>query len=349
MSSADDGSAVVDDSSHAGSQQMSAQDASVLIRGTPSGALLTVLKHPDFAPIRERIFAGFRVGADGLKNPIARGRLLSEVVNDSKFAAAVEAAGASTVPKTTGASPEAGRKHALHTAAPPKQAAHDPSWDHLKRELKESRRTASELQERVRSAERETAAAHAAVKTVQLELDAERNLNSWRERKIRRLEREIADLRGAQSTGSRTVPGPVADDAKIETTQSVDAVDRARSDFTAEALQRLIARDKIEAAELMIEELLHRQPSDVSIRRVRAAIRAARGAKTAAMEDIRFVFDADLAAGHVPGAASTLVKAEGISGSDEKMARALYAAAAKRPATIPEIATVLRQLAGSAS
>jgi hypothetical protein len=331
---------------------LTAKEASQLIRSALVSSVYALLKQTEFAPARERIFAGFRASVDNLKSPLARGRLLTELIADSKLAGALRDRRAQQV---------TGQRHTTEQYAERHEPAHDPRQRQVepeaararhKRELKEARDQIQDLSGRMKSIERELLTEQAAAASLRSELASEQNQNSWRERKMRRLERELSEARGGlqerkhgdQPTSRRQAQATSRDS---ETNSSGD---RSQSDMIAEVFDRLIARGKLEAVELVAEEIVRIKPSDPVARRARARLRIAQGDKTAALDDLRFLFDAELSSGELAEAATTLLMALSATGDpDQKMALALYAALSKRPALAVVVADVLRPLRGTPS
>jgi hypothetical protein len=75
-----------------------ADEAKQLARQTPVRPLLAVLKLPDNIAVLDRVLAGFQVKPENLKNPIALGRLASELAKNATLADAIRTVAATTKP-----------------------------------------------------------------------------------------------------------------------------------------------------------------------------------------------------------------------------------------------------------
>jgi hypothetical protein len=335
-----------------GSTPITAKEASALIRQVAASDLVRVLKRNEFAAARERVFAGFRVGLEGLLSPVARNRLANELVKDPVFAEALRAiAGIEEKPR---AAPPMRGEPVKAQARETDRDKHVESDEkrRLKGEVASARDKIACLEKRIVVLEKSLCNALEQARILRAEAAAERGRDDWRERKIRRLEHEIAEARARTASASKAARGNARSENEAAGDRGIDpSSPRTLQADSAivEAIERLIVHRKFEAADPVIEEVLRQNPADTRFRRLRASALIGRGSQ-AARDDLRFVFDQEIASGDLSGAARTLADAARAAGvPDERMARALFSALAKNRSAVPAVSEQLRALVGHAS
>ncbi len=357
------------DGEASGELKITAKEAADLVRAQAPAALLTLLKKPEFSDAVGRVFAGYRVNVDNLKTPLTRSRLSSELVTNTKLLDAVLALPSPTLapapakisepkPAATAVKPPASLDDGLERVA---QLASEK--DALRLELREMQAALHRLQTDDDKSRRLLRAMEVGLADSRAKLTSEQASGAWRERRLRRLERELAETRQHAATLEKR-PQPTRGAAASERSGSERSVVRGalpKSADTAgssegrlsatlfEALDRLLSRGKIEPARLLADEMLHGDNGNVDALRIRALARLAQGDRPGALLDLRAIFDGFIGRHDSLPAARALLRWMAIAGvPDAKMAQSLYAAVSRESvAMIAEVRDALLGLRDS--
>ncbi len=330
-------------------------DAERLLASLSVSTILKTLKSPDFDLASGRVFTGFRVGADFLKNPIAKRQLVVELINDPKLVKALQEAQSVSPP-----APPVEPKHAP-TAKPTngseKAAAiqhHDDKLvaerDKLKRDLIESNRAAAQhLNENAQFVKR-VGLLEATIGELQRTIAAVSVREKAHLRRIKRLESELDEARAFVKAMPK--PDRLTNSGQPSSLKRQEAEKSANEESlsaVAETIDRLISRQKTDIAAIFAEEMLHVDPTNVEARRARALVNVAKGDRAAALDDLRTIFDGQLRSGDSVGAAQTLARSVVVTREpDARMASSLFAMLAKQPVgVLQRVAETFVPIAGT--